>query len=828
MTNQDRLDALLVRYEELRAGNTPVSAAALCHDCPELRVELERQIADLDSLNALLDLEERETPSGVAPEAAPASALASSAGTIEESLVADSRFRVVRLHAKGGLGEVHLAHDEGLQRDVALKRLQPLHAHRPESRRRFLREAAITSHLEHPNIVPVHAVGADAQGQPFYAMRFVQGQTLLEALEEFHAARPRGPEPAQRRLALRQLLSRFVAVCNTVAYAHSRGIIHRDIKPGNILLGKYGETLLLDWGLARRFARPDSEPPIAEPSASPVLAREADTQPGDVLGTPAYMSPEQAGGRTNALGPASDVYSLGATLYALLTGAPPFQESHLGAVLDKVRRGDFPPPRRRQRDIPRPLEAICLKAMARLPEQRYASALELAADLEHWLADEPVRAWREPWSLRARRWLNRHRTVMSTLAAMVLVAAVSLAVATWLLTAANVRERRSKDEAVRNFKQAEHNRDQAEQNFQQLLFVLGTFTSKVHAQLYQEPGATELRKTLLEQVLIFLQKLRQQRPEDTDLLRREVALHTSLAWINSELGLKDKALEEYGQARDLWDKLVHAVPDNREFQVSLAENDYAIGAIQVDIGRWTDALRSYQQAYDRWQRLAQTNPTDLRVKSYLALCLHGIATVHQHNRAWDAARDAFTQTITLQQELVRSAAGNLEFQSHLAQSYSNLAGLQAFLGKSAEALRLHEEALRIRKEQYRANPTSFLAQRDLAGSYYDGGVLLHQTDAAKARQFYEHACDLWEGLLKTNPNVLQTAVDLANAYVRLGDLEASSGKPQAAHTWYEKALAKLETVFLQGRQNNGPKRILREAHVVRAEALTRLGHRQQP
>jgi serine/threonine protein kinase len=316
-----------------------------------------------------------------------------------------ARFRILRPHAQGGLGRVYLARDEELRRDVALKQIQGQFAHDPSSRARFLLEAELTGKLEHPGVVPVYGLGCDADGRPFYAMRFIRGDSLKQAIARFHAMDDPGREPGERALGLRQLLGRFVTVCNTVAYAHSRGVIHRDLKPDNILLGPYGETLVVDWGLAKLAGRPEGvgreeEGALQLESASAAAA----TLPGSPIGTPQYMSPEQASGRLELLGQASDVYGLGATLYCLLTGRAPFEDRHLATVLQRVRRGEFPPPRRVKRTIAPALEAICLKAMARDPEDRYASPQALADDLEHWLADEPVSAWREPVSVWARRW----------------------------------------------------------------------------------------------------------------------------------------------------------------------------------------------------------------------------------------------------------------------------------------------------------------------------------------------------------------------------------------------------------------------------------------
>ena len=199
-------------------------------------------------------------------------------------------------------------------------------------------------------------------------------------------------------------LRRFLDVCNTIEYAHSRGVLHRDIKPSNIIVGKHGETLVVDWGLAKARGRCDAEGSSDERVLVPSFSSgSAETLPGSVLGTPAYMSPEQAHGDLEHLGPRSDVYSLGATLYCLLTGRPPF-EGDVFEVLPKVQRGEFPPPRRLDPTIDKALEAVCLKGMAARPEDRYASCRALAEDIELWMADEPVTAWREPWARRARRW----------------------------------------------------------------------------------------------------------------------------------------------------------------------------------------------------------------------------------------------------------------------------------------------------------------------------------------------------------------------------------------------------------------------------------------
>ncbi len=328
------------------------------------------------------------------------------------------RFRILRFEAAGGLGEVFLARDEELHREVALKQIKNEHVHSQDQRSRFVVEAEITGGLEHPGIVPVYGLGHYDDGRPYYAMRFIRGQSLKDAIKKFHQAEGPGRDPTARSLALRQLLRRFLDVCNAIQYAHDRGVLHRDLKPGNVMLGPYGETLVVDWGLAKVVGRPD--PTLPEETLQPASGSDvAATMAGVAIGTLVYMSPEQARGDLDRLGPASDVYSLGATLYHLLTGQAPFQGADRAALKMQVIAGKFPPPRRVHSSVPTGLDAICRKAMALRPEDRYATVRELANDLEKWLADEPVPG--ESLATQVRRWFRKNPTVASWLFAMIFV-----------------------------------------------------------------------------------------------------------------------------------------------------------------------------------------------------------------------------------------------------------------------------------------------------------------------------------------------------------------------------------------------------------------------
>lgn len=367
------------------------------------------------------------------------------------------RFRVVRLHARGGLGEVSIAQDVELNREVALKEIQTRFASDPGSRSRFVVEAEITGGLEHPGIVPVYGLGQYADGRPYYAMRFIRGQSLQDAADEFHA----GSEESTRydryySLEFRKLLRRFVDVCEAMAYAHNRGVLHRDLKPGNIMLGKYGETLIVDWGLAKVMGEDSPTPaefeePVLQPRSG---SGSAPTEMGSAIGTPAFMSPEQAAGRVSELGPTSDVYSLGATLYYLLVGRLPYERQEIAKLLRKVQTGEFPSPRSLMPSIPKQLEAICMRAMALEQAERYDSPHALAEDIELYLADEPVAAIRDPFFVRMRRWIRKHQTLAASTAVSIVVAIVSLGAFSIVLgsknrelAAANDSERTAREKA---------------------------------------------------------------------------------------------------------------------------------------------------------------------------------------------------------------------------------------------------------------------------------------------------------------------------------------------------------------------------------------------
>ncbi len=366
------------------------------------------------------------------------------------------RYERVAPLGKGAMGEVHIAVDQDLQRTVAVKRILPEHVERAEVASRFYTEAQITAQLDHPNIVPIYSFEADAQGALSYGMKLVRGETLSEYLAETRAQLDRDGRTDEAH-ALPARLEHFIAVCAALGYAHSRGVIHRDLKPDNIMVGGFDEVLVMDWGLARPVGL-DRTPPslgaaapgaasgratkagaktretLADSAAVPGDSRGYATQAGALVGTPQYMAPEQARGQNQDLGPWSDQYALGLILYEIVTLRPALRGESLMDLIVHAAQGELRPltPYRRDRKIRRELAAIIAKATARDPAARYESVGALAADLRRYLQDEAVQAHPDGLLTRAMRWMSHHRALTLSIFFLLLLGGLSTAGVTYV------------------------------------------------------------------------------------------------------------------------------------------------------------------------------------------------------------------------------------------------------------------------------------------------------------------------------------------------------------------------------------------------------------
>ncbi len=488
---------------------------------------------------------------------------------------ATQRYSLVSNFARGGLGQIWLANDTRLRREVAYKEMLPAGLKNRAALERFLEEAQITGQLEHPGIMPIYDIGYQPNGAPFYSMKLVRGETFEKHIAAYHESPKDDPE---RPIKFRKLLRQFIDICNALAFAHDRGVLHRDLKPLNVMIGAFGETLVLDWGLAKvmDLASPatDDQAPVTTSTSSlgegdatlvqtegpvtqvsvgqsqthggatvgggtrggtmagtrkmiftDVRSIGSQTMMGSVMGTPAYMPPEQATGKLDELDPRSDIYSLGGILYKLLTNQQPIEKGKIQEVLDRVINNKIIPPRQHDLSIPAALAAIAMKALAKLRDDRYSNALLLAADVEAWMADEPVSCFEDPPLVKARRWVKKHRTAVTTTAAIAGVIIVGSIGSAWLKAAELSRLRNVAQVALRDAESSANQRDFKAAR-QTLTQAIGRVADK--AEL------SDLKQTLESQMSLFEERR-------VDSLRRDAVSKLEAAETDIEHGRYDDA-----------------------------------------------------------------------------------------------------------------------------------------------------------------------------------------------------------------------------------------------------------------------------------------------
>lgn len=414
-SDQTQIEQLIDAWEASQEAGDAVEVETLCQDHPDLIDEIRERVSSLKSLDRKSRSRRKSR-------------------RVQEQVQILSTIERLHFVSAGGLGEVFVGEDAHLHRDVAIKFMHSRLAVDEESRQKFAHEAEVTGRLEHPGVVPLYGFGCTDDDRLFYAMRYIDGETLDDAIKAYFAKVDHVDAPASESelgVEFRGLLGNFVSVCKTIAYAHNRGIVHRDIKPANVMLGRFGETIVVDWGLAVPVMRDERFKSSGEKTLMPSSNQSGSgSSSGRGAGTPAFMSPEAASDLAPT--PASDIYSLGATLFKILSGKPPILSKSLPEIRSNLIDGKLPVLSEIRKDIPKPLQAICEKALARHAKDRYPTALDLAQDVERYLADEPISASEDSISVRLGRIARKHRSATQAavlgLCACLLIAGVCAAI----------------------------------------------------------------------------------------------------------------------------------------------------------------------------------------------------------------------------------------------------------------------------------------------------------------------------------------------------------------------------------------------------------------
>jgi serine/threonine protein kinase len=789
VSQEEQLLSQLLACDNALAAGTSHQGSPSTEPPPELRQRLEKDLACIQLLRQVL------------PRHAPAEAPGASAAQPLHRL---GRFEIQRELGRGAFGVVFLASDPQLGREVALKVPRPEALLTAELRERFVREARAAAGLDHPNLVPVYEAGAEGP-LCYLASAYCPGTTLLEWLRGRSEAVP-----------VRQAAGLVATLSDAVGHAHQRGVVHRDLKPSNVLLQRRPPARgdepagpapdgafefvprITDFGLAKLTAAAPG-PPGEDAGAV--------TQSGAVLGTPNYMAPEQAGGKSKEIGPAADVYALGVILYELLTGRPPFRGETLLDTLEQVRSREPLPPGRLRPGLSRDLETICLKCLQKEPNKRYESAAALADDLRRYLAGapiqaRPVRAWE-----RAIKWARRKPTLAALLAVSALAPTALLAVvlgygARLASTNAHLKGALATAEAERT--RAEEKRSESNEHWGWARSAIDDVATKVSQDKRLLAHDLEgLRKELLQSAVGYYRKFLKRRPEDPDLQIEYVRELDRFARLSREVGAKQEVIAAYQEAGGLSRKLVREHPGVPFYQILLSDMLTGLSIAYKEerqLGRAESALR---EARDVRQQLALEIPTEPLYRSALAETHNNLAVLYEERaRARRAEGDTgqaeadfrlaeadFRDARDVWARLAQDYPGVEAVQKSLPHSHFNLGRLYEGTNQLGEAEKSLREACRLWRELVRDHPALPEYQDSLARGLKALAFVHGRANRPdKAAEAYDEAGKILDLLATAHPKIPRYQYDLAKTHYSLGQAYDRLGRPARAQGAYGEAV----------------------------------------
>jgi thiol-disulfide isomerase/thioredoxin/tetratricopeptide (TPR) repeat protein len=580
--------------------------------------------------------------------------------------------------ARGGMGVVFRARQKSLGRVVALKMILAGQLASVEHVRRFRAEAEEAGQLDHPSIVPIYQVG-EVNGQHYFSMKLIEGGSLGTQMDRFR----KDPRTAARLIS---------SVARAVSHAHARGILHRDLKPGNILIDAQGEPHVTDFGLAKH------------------LGGEGSTQSGAILGTPGYMSPEQAAGRKD-VSVAADVHGLGAVLYEMLTGRPPFEaETPLETVMQVLER-DPAPPRSIKAAIPPDLETICLKCLRKEPGQRYRSVAALADDLDHFLADEPIQARRAGRVERAVKWAKR-RPAGAALLVVTALAVLALTAGGWWY---NARLKMALEKSEASAREAEAERTRAAAGFQKNLETIDDLLINLDGRLAQKEDMESVRIEFLREFLAIGEKLQQDKPTDPIARRQRGRVWARIGDVWWQQGNYTEGDRAFREARQIQEALASEFSDQPQYRADLALTYAGHARVLLPRGQFPAARTALQKAFEIQDDLARKYPEDANHRFLAERYRFELGNALEEAGQPAQARAAYVQALDGVEKLAEHKP-SAQYQNFIGLIADSLGALVA-ANEPAEALRLHEYSLEVRRKAWQLAPHLSSYQQDLRSAY---------------------------------------------------------------------------------------------------------------